>query len=679
MPGPGFTKESGAGFFAGEESPVQWCVLIGDVSMGAMTIPRGGLLDQAPTVESPLPGGVATVVRFVFNLPSWLQIAAAAIGLAVGVAVLVLLWRRRAAIRQWVLTRRRNVRIGLAAGAAAVVLGFVGFGTASWNYMQHDNGFCTGCHVMGPAYQRFTRSEHDSLSCHDCHDQSLFASMRQLYLWVAERPSEIGPHAKVASGVCKRCHVTGQPEVWRRIISTAGHRTHLESDSAELKNIQCVTCHGLEVHHFAPVDSTCAQSGCHVTTRITLGKMQAQTSLHCVTCHRFTREVPTFLPRDSARGRLVPGVSECFSCHEMQAILAEFDAGRDPHAGTCGACHDPHKQARPQAAAGSCAKAGCHEGWRAEPFHVGPAHRKVGEQCTLCHQPHAAKVDPSDCAGCHAAVRERRAQLGGRHLTPPLPFDTTKALRKVSAAPAAVPFGPQKGKGDRPFFDDPPPASSPPPGGGAVPVEPDSFPHARHKSLACITCHASQREHTRLTFRAPRGCQICHHENPAKLDCARCHTRGELTAPESVTVKVTVSGSPARAHPARFDHTQHRDKTCLDCHAKEVTLAATAPVASCKACHDDHHAAGRRCSACHAAVSDEAVEAHTPPERAHVACDACHTPQIVARLTPDREFCITCHAEQKRHYATRECTVCHFQAAPETVKAMLVEQAGDST
>ncbi len=648
---------------------------------GTLPVFGAALSLQQPTVESPLPGGIATVVRFVFNLPSWLQIAAAAIGLAVGVAVLVLLWRRRAAIRLWVVTRRRGVRIGLAAGAAAVVLGFAGFGTASWNYMQHDNSFCTGCHVMGSAYRRFTRSKHDSLSCHNCHDQSLFASMRQLYLWVAERPSEIGPHAKVPSEVCRSCHVTGQPKIWQRIASTAGHRTHLESDSAVLKNIQCVTCHGLEVHRFAPVDSTCAQSGCHVSTRITLGKMQTQTSLHCVTCHRFTREVPTFLPRDSARGRLVPGVSECFSCHEMQAILAEFDAARDPHAGACGSCHDPHKQARPQAAAGTCAKSGCHDDWRAEPFHVGPAHRKVGERCTLCHLPHSAKVDPSDCAGCHAAVRERRAQLGQRRLTPPLPFDTTKALHKVSAAPLppplSVPFGPQKGKGDGPFFDDPPPAL--PPGGGLVAAESDTFPHDRHKSLACITCHASQREHTRLTFRAPRGCQICHHETPAKLDCARCHTKGELGTPESVTVRVVVSGSPARKHPARFDHTLHRSTPCLDCHTTAVTLEAAPPVASCKSCHDDHHAAGRRCNACHAADADEAVEVHTPPERAHVACDACHTPEIVARLVPDRAFCVTCHGEQNRHYVAQECTVCHFQAPPEAAKALLVEQASDST
>jgi len=638
---------------------------------GILTVTGAGLLAQEPVpppsaVESPLPGGVATVVRFLFGLPSWFQIALLVLGLTAAVVVLLFLWRRRAGMRQWLVTRRRDVKIGLAAAAAVVVLGFAGAGTASWNYMQHDNDFCTGCHVMGPAYQRFVQSEHDSLSCHDCHQQSLFASMRQLYLWVAERPQEIGPHAKVPSQVCARCHVTGSGrETWQRIASTAGHRTHLESDSAALKNIQCVTCHGLEVHRFAPVDSTCAQAGCHVSTTITMGRMRGQTSLHCATCHRFTREVPALFPAESARGRLVPGVTECFSCHQMRVLLAEFDPARDPHAGTCGVCHNPHKQERPRDAAATCANAGCHADWRAQPFHLGERHRKVVQQCTLCHQPHAARVDPSDCAGCHAAVRERRARVGGRLLTPPLPFDTTKALRKVSAAPA----GPRKDKGGGPFVDDPPPLATPS----------DTFPHDRHKAFACITCHASRREHGRLTFLPPRGCQICHHQAPARLDCARCHAQAELAGPESVRVRVTVSGSPAREHPARFDHATHRGTSCVECHTTAVTLAPAAAVARCSACHDAHHAAGRPCGACHAADSDEAREAHAPPERGHLACDACHANEIVARLVPDRAFCVTCHAEQRDHYASRECTVCHFQGTPAGLKPLLVEEASDST
>ncbi|MBI1967753.1 MAG: hypothetical protein HYS40_07170, partial [Gemmatimonadetes bacterium] len=432
--GPGILTASGAGSFSGPD-----------------TLRAAGDTVSAPVVESPLPGGAADVVRFFLQtVPQWAQIAGAVVGVGVAITVVVLLWRRRAGIREWFRTRGRRLKLALAGSAAVVVLGAAALGGASWNYMQHDNGFCTGCHVMGPAYQRFVESEHDTLSCHDCHRQSIFASVRQLYFWVAERPAEIGPHSPVSTAVCSQCHVTGQPQMWQRIAETAGHRTHLESDSSALKNVQCVTCHGLEVHRFVPVDSTCGQANCHVNQAIGMGKMAQQTSLHCVTCHQFTAEVPKLATRDSASGTLVPGTTQCFSCHEMKQVLVEFDPARDPHAGTCGMCHNPHRQQSVAEAKQSCATAGCHADWRNIPFHSGLRHRNVGRECTLCHQQHAARVDPSDCAGCHQAVRERAR---GR-VKPPLPFDTTRAIGEVSRAPDAEPARP-KGKGDAPPHPDP--------------------------------------------------------------------------------------------------------------------------------------------------------------------------------------------------------------------------------
>ena len=614
---------------------------------------------QVTVGPPPLPGGVAAVLRFFFNLPRWFQIAGFIAGVVVAAVVVVLLWRSRTAVVQWLVARPRGVKLGLGAAAAVVVLVFAATGAVGFHYIEHDNGFCTGCHVMKEPFQRFAGSKHDALECHNCHQQSMIASMRQLYLWVAERPEQIGKHAKVPTRVCANCHVRGDAkETWQRIASTAGHRTHLESDSSALKNVQCVTCHGFEVHRFVPVDSTCAQAGCHVSVQIKLAKMRGQTDLHCVMCHRFTADVPALATHDSARGTLVPNVKQCFSCHQMHAVLAEFDPARDPHRGTCGMCHNPHRQARPQEAAATCSNAGCHAGWRAEPFHLGKRHRNVVRECTLCHLPHAAKVDPSDCAGCHEAVRERRA---GKHLTPQLPFDTTRALRRVSWArePPAEP------RTHGPSPDDPSPTAR------------DTFPHDRHQSYTCITCHTSKQEHGRLTFQPPRGCQICHHEAAATLDCSRCHAPGELDKPEAVRINVAVAGAPVRAHPARFDHATHRGKPCTECHTTAVTLAPAAAVASCTACHDDHHAQGRRCAACHTDGSTQPVKAaHAPPAEGHVACDACHVASIVAKVAPDRALCLTCHAAREDHYAAAECTVCHFQAPPDVFQAHLRKAAG---
>jgi hypothetical protein len=216
----------------------------------------------------------------------------------------------------------------------------------------------------------------------------------------------------VPNRVCAGCHINGDPKKWKIIAATAGHRTHLESDSSALRDVQCVTCHGQEVHRFLPVDSTCAQAKCHVNIRVQLGKMAQQTDLHCVTCHQFTAKVPQLAEYDSARGTLVPNVRQCFSCHEMRVALANFDPAKDPHRGTCGMCHNPHTQKVASDAVKSCASAQCHANWRDDPFHVGPNHRSVGTTCLVCHNPHQAKVDPSDCAGCHAAVRARRAGTG---------------------------------------------------------------------------------------------------------------------------------------------------------------------------------------------------------------------------------------------------------------------------
>lgn len=616
------------------------------------------LLQQTAVGPPPLPGGVAALLRFFFNLPQWIQIGGFFLGVAVAAYAAFTLWRRRRAIITWVVARPRQIKIALGAAAAVFVLGAGGFGAVSWNYMQHDNAFCTGCHIMKGPFQRFSGSKHDSLSCHNCHQQSIFASTRQLYLWVADRPEKIEMHSKVPTRICAACHIQGDREKdkWRRIATTAGHRVHLESDSSALRNVQCTTCHGLEVHRFVPVDSTCGQAGCHINQEIRLGKMAGQTGMHCIACHQFTADVPLLATRDSAAGTLRPGAHECLGCHEMRAKLADFDPARDPHRQACGMCHNPHQQTRPADAIKSCASAGCHSDWRSEPFHTGLRHEKAAQQCTRCHQPHAAAVDASDCSGCHAEVNRRS---GGRlHL--PEGFDTTRALRRTSWVPSGPPER-VKVKGDAPLFDDPP--------WRAVPTPPDTFPHDRHTQLACITCHTSTREHARLTFAPPRGCQICHHQAPATSSCASCHAANELAAPHTTTVQVKVADRPPKDRSVTFAHVTHAELRCVTCHTTAVTLEPVAPVATCQSCHEDHHAAARDCATCHAGAAPQA--AHQPPVEAHVACDACHREATVARLVPDRALCLTCHEPQREHYRDRECTVCHLQASPAEYRAHL--------
>lgn len=607
-------------------------------------------------VESPLPGGVATVVRWLLNeVPSWLQITGAVLAVVVGALLLWYLFHSHHRIRRWVGTRGRGAKIALAAAGLALIAGVATMGAATWNYTQHSNDFCTGCHVMNPAFQKFSAkaNKHAELSCHDCHQQPLSASVRQLYLWVAERPAEIGEHAKVPNQICAGCHVTGDTARWQHVASTAGHRVHLESDSSALKDVQCVSCHGLEVHRFRPVAETCGQSGCHKPedTRIVLGKMATQTMRHCSSCHPFTADVPALATTDSARGTLTPGMQECMGCHEMRAVLEDFSARLDPHGGKCGTCHNPHTQKTTAEARPTCA--GCHTNWREEPFHVGASHRQVASQCLTCHVPHASKVDASNCEGCHLAVRNRSARR------PPLPFDTTQALRRRS------------GPAHDPAADDAPPAPEPevqqsgdrrsalhvirPP-----PVAADTFSHARHATLACLVCHVTGTGRGRLTFEPPRGCTICHHQAPAPARCARCHQPPELVPPQTATVTVAIRGNDPKARPVDFLHATH-SQSCTQCHTTPVTLAPKP--ALCQDCHTDHHEADPSCASCHVTATIKA--GHSTLQAAHTRCDACHTAATVARLTPTRRFCATCHVSHApEHYPRKECTSCHFLTDP---------------
>lgn len=615
-----------------------------------------------PTVDSPLPGGVAEIFRTIFNAPSWMWVVAIAVGLIGGGLLAKWLFLNRARVAAWLAGQDRGLKIAMVSAVAVVLVTIGVTGTASWNYMQHDNDFCSSCHVMEGPWNKFSKDagKHSDLSCHDCHQQSIFASSRELFLWVANKPEKIPEHSPVPNTRCESCHNTKTDEEWTRVAETAGHRTHMESDSTALKDVQCVTCHGAEVHAFVPASRTCGQSGCHEDTEIKLGKMADQTALHCNQCHQFTAEVPLLATRDSAAGTMRPGKQECLACHEMERVISGYDPVREPHSSSCGTCHNPHTQETPQDAGKTCTTSGCHANWQETPFHTGTSHKRVGESCLTCHEHHASKVDPSDCVACHTRVRDTFGP--GKIRLPPIPFDTARVLRQGSTIPGGWLDEPGQGKGDvRP--PDLPPSVRP---AELQPAAADTFPHPRHTSIACITCHVSPnvQEGGPLTFEQPRGCQICHHQAKQRDNCAACHAPATLAAALTMSMSVTTPSNPPRERPVVFLHPTHAGVRCADCHTTPVSLAPAASVSRCTDCHVDHHAAGRQCKDCHA--TPEVRSAHEADVAAsHRRCDACHTASTVAGLTPDRTFCLTCHVpEQEDHYPARECTTCHLLATP---------------
>jgi len=359
--------------------------------------------------ESPIPGGVAAVVRFFLSFPQPLQIAGLVAGAIAFVLAAVWAWRRRAAIWSWFTSQPRIVYAAMAAAVVAGIVAATAVGISGWNYVEHDNAFCTGCHVMRPAYVRFTESEHSELECHDCHQQPVTASMRQLYLWVAERPEEIGPHAPVPNDVCVTCHVQADPDdTWEAIAEMQGHRLHLDSDSAALADIQCVTCHGQALHEFVPSAETCGQSDCHSTgeTEIVLGEMAgAETSFHCVTCHEFTaplEEQERVGGPGGERVPMLPAMEDCRSCHQMEQVIADLELTGDPHETSCGWCHNPHEQTEPEDTWQTCTGSGCHtDPASLTAFHRGTHGGEILQDCQSCHMPHTWVEQGDNCEGCH--------------------------------------------------------------------------------------------------------------------------------------------------------------------------------------------------------------------------------------------------------------------------------------
>jgi len=647
-------------------------------SIGRAQDSLSGRFVDSVVVRSPLPDRLIPIVQWVFQRPSWVMISGIVIGTLAVLAILVLGWKRRKRIGHWLVTRDRGVKLALGSAVMSVLLLVVGGGLKAHDYVMHDNDFCAGCHIFVPSGQLFVRPDtgsyllvnklegpHDSLSCHACHPFELKAQSKELYYWITARPDSIPPHAKVPRKVCEGCHVLGAAKkTWQRIASTAGHRTHLESDSSALKKVQCLTCHARTAHRFQPADTTCAQKGCHLTddVRVRLGRMAArfnpagmkplpnEEQLYCNSCHQFTADAQ-FVSLDSAAGTLRPNERQCLGCHEMRALLASFDPEKDPHQGTCGMCHNPHTDVRPKDALKSCTDANCHATWRNVPFHVGAAHRKVAQRCETCHQAHAARVDASDCTGCHTEIRKR----GGR-MRPPLPFDTTKALQQSNRL---VDPGRSRGQGDAP------------------PSFPsDTFSHERHRRLACITCHSTTSRRSDLTFKPPRGCQICHHQRPARSDCANCHSDAQLSLPRPVSVAVSVPDHPSRSRAVEFEHPEHSRVKCVQCHTAPVSLATDPKVEGCVSCHQDHHQADRDCASCH--QNPAISSAHASPVAAHSGCNQCHASETISALVPTRSFCLTCHARSVDHYPAKQCTACHFLESPEAYRRHLKETGRES-
>ncbi len=365
--------------------------------------------DSVLVVRTPegfrLPSGPSALTRALFDRPQEVQWAAISVGALVFAVGAFFAIRYRRELLTWVQTRSRPVLLGMVAAAAIAV---IALGLVGWNgyqMMEHDNAFCTSCHLMHPMIAQFYQTRHRHLECHDCHKQSMLADTRELELWVVERPGQVPPHENVVPNrICEGCHTGGNGgdrSEAKQIDRSAGHMVHLKS--ARQPGMECTQCHSRPtVHVFRPTNATCMQAGCHDDITVKLGKMQGL-NLQCTTCHEFMRPKGTIRPPfDTLERTILPVRAQCESCHQMKDRLAKQSFAGDPHREQCGLCHPPHRQTEARAAAASCSTGGCHA--RPDPlsrFHVGIPPRALA-QCSNCHNPHTWKAKGKICTDCHA-------------------------------------------------------------------------------------------------------------------------------------------------------------------------------------------------------------------------------------------------------------------------------------
>lgn len=534
----------------------------------------------------------------------------------------------------------------------AVVIGTIAaavFGYRTWDYVEHDNDFCLSCHLMAEPYEQFAESAHRGLGCKACHDPDLMGRSQMALTQILENPDSLGVHAEVPNERCESCHVDGDPDAWRQIAASAGHRVHFESGDSALAGLQCVGCHSSSVHEFAATDQTCGQSGCHEDTEVRLGRM-GDLTIHCVACHEFTR--PAAAVADGPDAELQPGGAECLSCHAMRRLVGVMPPD-EPHGGACGACHDPHEQTTPAQAVESCGEAGCH----AASETLTPMHRGLPtgalENCTLCHAAHDSELEEPDCTACHVNPE-------GRAVPPPPPGGTAAArvgqadahgraaarrstltlLSRVVAWVGPAPAGAQQAR--------PPPASAPD----------AAFTHAQHADVGCLRCHSREEAHGTVTVRTRADCRDCHHAEPLAGECVACHPPVRLRGAASLTraLGMPIAETPPAARALEFDHGAHERQACGACHAEGPDRSAQS--ASCAACHADHHDPSTRCSACHRQAP---ASAH-PVAAVHLTCggSGCHGGDDFPTDPPGtRSVCLVCHQALVDHEPGQRCGACH--------------------
>ncbi|MBM3705731.1 MAG: hypothetical protein FJW66_04310 [Actinobacteria bacterium] len=280
---------------------------------------------------------------------------------------------------QWIRRHPKKITIPVTCViVGAISLGGVQFGRF-YNYTQTDPNFCQSCHLMQESWDRWDASSHKDISCHDCHQQSLFTSAKQVISFAFASNDKVEKHAVVLDEVCMSCHESGS-SMWIQVAATSGHKVH-----AEEQNIACVKCHSVTMHRFEPPGQICII--CHEDKPV---QIEGMADNHCAVCHDFL----------AGEEHISPEREGCLECHQAQTELAVDWPADAPMQYPCGDCHKPHEQVKQVVDCQSC--------HTVEGVHLAEAHS--ASSCITCHKPHNWSVAQREtCLTCHPGKAEHNA------------------------------------------------------------------------------------------------------------------------------------------------------------------------------------------------------------------------------------------------------------------------------
>jgi hypothetical protein len=219
----------------------------------------------------------------------------------------------------------------------------------------------------------------------------------------------------------------------------------------------------------------------------------------------------------------------------------------------------------------------------------------------------------------------------------------------------------------------------------------------KHASVACDDCHKARNPQGLRTFiGTSTACVACHandqpHQlDPARADCARCHTEAAWKPVKQLL---------AFDHNSPFDAqvsigAAHANVECVKCHPRSVFVSKLPDPGACERCHAARSRHGTRfdafgkppaCATCHSATwrpSGFDHVRHTKFSLRHhdvTACRDCHrgaNPADFERLDPKQVTCGGCHRHPSNlvhngKYTNAQCLQCHNSSTPPRSTPML--------